>query len=267
MVPVRFIHISDTHIGPTTTYAFAGVETYGNALQVVGAINALPFMPDFVIHTGDVVCNPDEGAYRLAGELFAQLKVPAYFVTGNHDSSKMINSYLRQGPRSEQGVADSVSYAFERNGIRFLTLDARGPDSIDPHGLLPGHQFEFLRTQLQSNAMPAVVFIHFPPFSLDAPWFDREMLLLNGEELHGELSRFRERARGVFLGHLHRGIQLVRDGIFYSSVASTCYQFKAWPRDEEVRIGQDPAPAFNLVTVFQDNVIVKEYTLHSLPDT
>lgn len=264
-LPLYFIHISDTHIGPTKEYELYGANTYTNALRVVETINALPLACDFVLHTGDIAASPNEDAYRLAAEVFGQLRAPIYFVTGNHDSAVFIKKYLTMGPADRSGGEEHfLTYAFERKGIRCIALDARGPDEIDPRGILEEHQFAFLEQELQRDAMPAAVFIHFPALPLDSIWLDRNMLLLNGEQLHAVLARHRERLRGVFFGHVHRGMQVLQDGILYSSVASTIGQFMAWPHDEDVRIDCDHPPCFNLVALAKEKTIVKEHVVGGL---
>lgn len=260
--PVYFVHISDTHFGPTKDFELYGCNSYTNAARMVEAINALPTQPDFVVHTGDVASNPDEQAYRLAAEVFERLQSPIYYVTGNHDSSTLIARFLRMGEKRNASTdAQKLSYVFDLHGYRFLTLDARGPDEIDPHGVLGGHQFEFLQSVLDRDAMPLTLFVHFPPLELDSLWLDREMLLLNGRQLHEMLVPHRQRICGVFYGHVHRGIQVAKDGILYSSVASTGGQFSAWPHQKNMQLDAHHPPCCSFVTIVEGKTIVKEQCL------
>ncbi|UCG26182.1 MAG: metallophosphoesterase, partial [Chloroflexota bacterium] len=59
---VYFVHISDTHFGPTANFSRHGHCPVPCARRVVEIINSLPQRPDFVIHTGDVVTEPDPDA-------------------------------------------------------------------------------------------------------------------------------------------------------------------------------------------------------------
>ncbi len=260
--PLYFVHISDTHIGPTPEYELYGANTYSNALRMVEAINTLPVRLDFVLHTGDITSHPDEHAYTLAADVFARLRVPIYFVTGNHDSAELIKKFLRMGEVETEGADRTfLTYAFEKKGLRFITLDGRGPDEIDPRGVLAVHQFDFLKQELERDVSPLVVFVHFPPLRLDSRWLDKEMLLINGEILHQMLVPYRERVRGVFHGHVHRGIQTLKDGIFYSSVASTIGQFSTWPDDPQMQLDTGHPPCFHFVTLLHEQTIVKEHVL------
>ena len=145
---VYFVHISDSHIGPTAEYSRHGHRSQPCAERAVEIINKLPITTDFVIHTGDVVTEPDARSYRRAAEIFGELKMPVYFVTGNHDRARDIHANLPMGQRQLlSNNSDVLSYAFEVKGYRFLVLDARGPDEIDPHGVLSEAQLEVVRAE------------------------------------------------------------------------------------------------------------------------
>ena len=255
--PVYFVHISDTHFGPTADYSRHGHCPLPCARRLVAIISHLPQRPDFVIHTGDVVANPDAAAYRLAAETLALLEPPIYYVVGNHDTAADIRRYLTMGPRED--VDDDpgrLSYAFEVKGHRFLVLDACGPDEIDPHGLLPDSQMEVVAREVGPHGPPLTVFLHYPVLPMDSIWMDENMLLLNGEALHQALRSARKRLRGVFYGHVHQHMQIERDGIRYTSVASAFSQFAAWPKDIDVQFDSDAPPGYGFVHLLPSQTIV-----------
>lgn len=259
---VRFIHISDTHIGPTPDFSLYGVQTFRSLKRLISAINQIPTRPDFIIHTGDVVAGPDPEAYGLAAGLFRELKCPVYFVAGNHDSARDIRATLSIGLREDlDDVRNRLAYKVVLKGHHVLILDTCEPGEADPRGELPESQLEILRRVVRTGKMPLTLFIHFPPVSLDSRWLDREMCLINGEALHQTLVPARDRLRGVFFGHVHRGIQVLRDGILYSGVGSTFCQFTAWPDDQETRYEPDCPAYFNYVTLLPDQTIVKEHAV------
>jgi 3',5'-cyclic-AMP phosphodiesterase len=265
MNPVYFVHISDTHFGPTADYARQGYRSLPYARKVVEVINQLPVRPDFVIHTGDVVTHPDDDAYRLAAEVFAALEVPIYYVTGNHDRSADIHRFLPMAPKEDcQPGTDTLSYTFEIRGNRFLVLDARGPDEIDPHGLLPDQQLDVLRREAVPDGLPLSVFIHYPALPINSPWMDANMLLLNGAEMHQALLPARPRLRGVFHGHIHNSMQNFCDGILYCAVGSTFAGFTTWPNEAMIRADHDAMPAFNFVQCLPEHTIVMQRTFARL---
>ncbi|HEY1408719.1 MAG TPA: metallophosphoesterase [Promineifilum sp.] len=259
MEPVYFVHLSDTHFGPTEGYSRAGFRAMPYAEHVIEMINALPTPPDFVIHTGDVTTHPTEAAYRLAAKTFEALKFPIYYCTGNHDTSADIHRYMAMGPKVDcQPGTDTLSYAFEVRGYRFLVLDARGPDPIDPHGLLSPQQLEVLRRETKPAGPPLCIFTHYPAVRLNSPWMDANMPIFNGEEMHQSLLPARERIRGVFYGHIHNSTQTFRDGILYCAAASTFAGFTTWPTEEMIKPDYEAMPAFNFVQLLPEQTIIQQ---------
>lgn len=260
MESVCFVHVSDTHFGATKGYGRDNHLSYPCAVKFVEIVNNLPVKPDFVVHTGDVATNPDEAAYELAHEVFAALNVPIYYTTGNHDLSRMIRQHLPMGPLVWLVDAlELLCYRFEVKGYRFLVLDGRAPDHLDPHGLLSEAQLEAVQQEAARDGPPLTVFIHFPIWPLNSPWMDNHMLILNGDKLHQALLPARERLRGVFHGHVHQSMQTVKDGIVYTAVPSTYSQFTAWPTDDNANSDPVYPPAFNFVQMLPGQTIVHQH--------
>jgi Icc protein len=230
---------------------------------MVEIIKSLPQRPDFVIHTGDVVTEPRAAAYRLAAETLSPINAPVYYVVGNHDTAADIRHFLAMGPKED--VDDDrgrLSYTFDVKGYRFLVLDARGPDEIDPHGLLPDSQLEIVAREAVPEGPPLTVFVHYPVLAMNSIWMDNNMPILNGESLHQALRPAGNRLRGVFYDHVHQHMQSVRDGISYTSTASVFSQFAAWPDDVDVRFDPDEPPGYSFAHLLPDQTIIHH---HSFP--
>lgn len=258
---VYFVHISDTHIGPKADYSRHGHFPLPCARQLVKVINDLPRQPDFIIHTGDVVTEPDPISWQSAARTFSQLKAPVYYVNGNHDTAADIRRYLRMGPHNLAGSdPERLSYTFEIRGFRFLILDARGPDEIDPLGLLPDSQLELAALEAAADGPPLIVFVHYPVLPMNSTWMDENMLIINGDKLHSALLPAASRIRGVFHGHVHQHMQTVSDGIIYYSVASTFSQFGAWPDDIITHFDGDHDPGYAFVHLLPNRTIVHQHT-------
>jgi Icc protein len=259
--PVYFVHISDTHFGPTAAFSHHGHFPLPCARRLVEIINDLPQRPDFVIHTGDVTHEPGYAAYHLAAEVFARLEAPIYYVAGNHDSPAGIRRHLAMGPKQDLDEdPDRLSYAFEVKGQRFLVLDARGPEEIEPQGLLPDSQLAVIARESGPEGPPLTVFLHYPVLAMNSIWMDDNMLVTNGDILHQALCETAERLRGVFHGHVHQHMQSIRDGVRYTSVASAFSQFAAWPDDIEVRYDIAEPPGYSFVHLLPEKMIVHQHT-------
>ena len=258
---VYFAIISDTHIGPTADYQRHERYPLPCARKLVQTINNLPTRPDFVIHTGDIVADPDLAAYELASGVFAAVEAPIYYVNGNHDAAADIHKYFSMGPKQDVSADLGVlSYTFAVKGYRFLVLDARGPEEIDPNGLLSEAQLALVRQEAQPAGPPLTVFIHYPVLPLNSIWMDKNMLVLNGAELHEALLPASERLRGVFHGHVHQHMQTMRDGILYVATASAFSQFTAWPDHAETGYDPDHLPAYSFVHFMPEQTIIHQHT-------
>jgi 3',5'-cyclic-AMP phosphodiesterase len=258
----QLIHISDTHIGPAREFEVRGAQSLARLEALVDAINGLDFTPDLVIHTGDVTNDPEPAAYQLAAESLGRLRVPVYFATGNHDEARMMRTYLPDFPRTPLvDDADRLAYRIDLPNLRLFALDGKVPESEGPHGRLPDNQLDALRRELSAWPGEFAVFLHFPPLPIGSPWIDEHLLLLNGGELHRLLvAAGIGRNRGVFFGHLHRGLQICRDGILYSAVSSPACQFSVGLNDAEVAFDSRCPLALNHLTLLPGTTMVKELT-------
>ncbi len=258
---VYFVHISDTHFGTDRAYARHGYASYPCAVELVKHINELPIRPDFVIHTGDVVTNPEVEAYKIAAEVLGELEVPVYYAVGNHDRAAGILAHLDIGKRQALlGEPEFLSYRFVVKGYEFLVIDARAPDEMDPNGLISDDQLEVVRAAAIPDGPPLTVFLHYPALPLNAPWFDKNLLIVNGELLHEAFLPARDRLRGVFHGHAHMPYQTVRDGIVYCGAPSSFANFEAWPRQPGIGIAADP-PGYGFVHLMPNQTIIHQQTI------
>jgi Icc protein len=264
MEATYFLHISDTHFGPTADYALGGKHAIRYAEAIVSAIQSLPVRPHFLVHTGDVATDPSDFAYQTAARVFGELSLPKLFVCGNHDSSAGLRSLLTSDcPKGlEFRSPTKLVYSWEFNGHRTLVLDALGPKEIDAQGELTPDQFELLESEITAGHRSLSIFIHFPPINLDSTWLDSGMLLRDGERFHKIVARAKPGTlRGVFFGHIHRGISVIRDGVHYVGVASTCLQFNSWPKQTKPTFDQNGAPGFQFVSLLEDRTLIRQYTV------
>ena len=257
---ISFIHFSDTHIGNHKSFQLYKRNTFETSAKLINHINKTGAAADFVIHSGDIVNSPDDDSIQLAKSIFSKLIKPSYFINGNHDTPSMVEN-LQTG-FSESIANAGVSRFFTLNNIIFLILDTQGPREIDPHGVFSEKQEKALSDFLsRSTGREIVLFCHFPPVSIDSPWVDRDMLMINGDRLHKLLVQSEARILGVFFGHIHHHFTELRDGILYTSAPSPFSRFSILPTDQQVRIESGIPISFNYVTISRDSVRVKLITI------
>tara|TARA_Y100000588_G_scaffold279134_1_gene295941 strand:- start:12563 stop:13387 length:825 start_codon:yes stop_codon:yes gene_type:complete len=265
--PIYFVHISDTHLGPDRAYEAFGRRPYDSLSRLLDAIKALPTQPVFVMHTGDVASGSRANlgvaaSYRLAEDQFSSLGVPVYYAVGNHDDPVEVLK-LKMGPKT--AVFDEsepiVSYTFEAGQERFVVLHSQGPhEEVGAGGKLPAGQLAFLEQQFD-NDRQITVFLHHCPLDLDSDWFRDRVDMKDGETLHQALLPYRDRVRGVFFGHVHRGVQIIRDGIHYNSVSTPFCGLNYWPHVSETDTDTTCPLPFNFVTLTETSTIVKEHSV------
>ncbi len=263
---LHFVHITDTHlIAPGQTKDFSDIppELALYAQQVLGLpyhtvtaaeiliqqINALPVPVDFVLHTGDVAgkAHMDYGFMR---DLFGQINCPVIYVPGNHDHGEGL-ALLNQSE-----TLDVREY--EMNGVQIVCLDSSRYGK-DHGGWLSDAQLAHMEALCTANdPRPLLVAVHHHPFAVDVAWLDN-LRLGNGGALHEILRRAQARLRGVFYGHIHHSVDILKDGILYSSVASAAYQFIGWPGQAQASLDLAADPGFNLVTVTRDQTLVRHH--------
>lgn len=259
----HLLHISDTHIGPDEDFEVRGARSLARFDALIAEINGLDFVPDLIVHTGDVANDPHPAAYRLAAGRLSRLPAPVVFVTGNHDDAAMMRRLLPHPAGLVPLVPDAarLAYRIDVGDFRLFVLDAKVPEREGPHGQLPEDQLDALRRGLAEWGGEYCVFLHYPPLPIGSRWIDEHLPLRNGAILHELLvDAGIGRNRGVFFGHLHRGLQIHRDGILYSAVSSPACQFSVGPQDGSVAFDSRCPVAFNQISLEPGLTVVKEHT-------
>jgi Icc protein len=269
---LEVIHISDTHLGPDRSESIRGADPCARAEALVAAIRALPFAPDFVVHTGDVANAPDPAAYALAAKVLAGLPGPVYYAGGNHDDIAMMREALDFGPleRLLPDSADRLCYriagaAGER--MDCFVLDGRVPEDEGPHGRLTEAEIEAVLGRIDAGTKPVAIFLHYPPGPVASPWIDEHLLLRNGPAfLEALRERAGDRLRGVFFGHLHRGLSLFSHGVFQCGVSSPACEFAAGPFDKTCDFLPGGPIPFHHLSFTAKGTYVKAYSIPYPPE-
>lgn len=256
---LRFIHISDTHYAPPDyERPTSRIDPRQGVRVLIQQLNALPFTPDFILHTGDVAYDPYPEIYDEIRTIFAELKVPVRYVPGNHDHNGALQTVVMG--RAEPQIP---YYAKEvLNDVRLLYLDSNDfAAAPPPAGYVSEAQIAWLRDELAADdPRPVVVAVHHPLQKTGSnEWFDVFMNTVNGDAVHEVLKTAADKVRGVFYGHVHQNISFLRDGVLYCSALSSWTQFRAWPgQDMETIHDLSSDPGYNLVTITREGTIIQQ---------
>jgi 3',5'-cyclic-AMP phosphodiesterase len=262
---MRFIHITDTHVAADRQFTHYGHAPLANLAALVDTLNSLALTVDFVLHTGDVVEDKSELAYRLARSELSRLAYPVRYLAGNHDDAALLQRVLLDRTQPEE----RLDYRFEAGGVEVAVFDSRGPN--DPEGTLTDGQLAALRALCTPSGPPLVIAIHHPPVPLDTIWLDRgwavergrtrSMLLDRRQEFVQSVAPARERLRGVFFGHVHRAFQVVHRGILYASAPSAFGQLLSWPDQEQPEPSPGEPAGFSVVTITPEQTVIRQHVL------
>ena len=258
---LTFVHISDTHINFDETY----IKRYARYTPIIGArrlieeVNALPFMPDFILHTGDIAYDPYVDIYSDIQHLLSTFKAPLLTIAGNHDERTALQQVL-------QGKSEFQPYPYSEqdiNGVQILLLDsnANTPEEV-PAGRVSDEQLEWLDIKCAADdERPLVIAIHHNVVPVGVPWLDVTMGTHNGLDVHNIIKQARDRVRGVFHGHIHQNLDVLREGVLYSAANSSWCSFMNYPLPDYAHITDDKIqqPGFSVVHVTKDHTTIRRH--------
>lgn len=257
-----FVHMSDTHLHTDPQYS----ERYANHTALAGwraclkAIEALPFRPDLILHTGDIAYDPDPAVYAFIRDEIATLRLPVRYVVGNHDSRAAVQQILM----GRDAAAPKLYETFDLNGVQMIILDSNDTTRVSvPAGYVDEEQLSWLAALCAADdPRPLIVATHHNVLPSGVPWLDGYMRTANGEALHQVLAQARHRLRGVFHGHIHQPIDQFRDGVLYSAAASPWCQFMGYPMPTNTEVTEDRValPGFSVVTITRDSTYIRRHT-------
>lgn len=177
--------------------------------RAVEQINLL--QPEFVLSVGDLIegysTDTDELAkqWREFQSFTTRLKMPFFYVPGNHDVTNPVQERLWQEKFGRR------YYHFVYKDVLFLALNSDDPPAS---GSMSAEQVAYVKKALEENpaARWTIVALHKPIWAqanLDKNgWLDVEKLLAG-------------RNYTVFAGHVHRYQKYVRQGMNYYQLATT----------------------------------------------
>ncbi len=218
---VRFGMVTDIHHADLDVN---GTRYYRDSLSKLA--ECVEFMNeqqvDFLIELGDF---KDQGPtemetleyLREVEAVFQRFNGPTYHVLGNHDMDRLSKKQFLAGITNDGIEPGRSYYAFDKNGFRFIVLDANYTSNGHDydHGnfdyrdtSIPNGQLEWLTSELAEGSAPVVVFVHQ---LLDG---DDALCVKNSEAVR-EILQSSGRVRAVFQGHFHEGRIQTLAGIHY----------------------------------------------------
>jgi 3',5'-cyclic-AMP phosphodiesterase len=215
---LRFVQVSDSHIGFQGTANPDVTASFGAAIDQV---NSLGYRPDFVMHTGDLTHLSAPAQFDQVRQMMSGLRTPRVFtVPGEHDS-------VDDGGRAYRkffgaGTLGEGWYSFDIKGVHVISLV--NTLNLEALGHLGTDQLDFVRKDVAglSSDTPIIVFSHIPLYAMYPQWgwgTDDAVKLL------AMLRRFASVT--CLNGHVHQLFTRTEGNVTFHSATTTAYPLPA----------------------------------------
>jgi 3',5'-cyclic AMP phosphodiesterase CpdA len=212
---LRFVQISDSHMGFNKP---ANPDVTATLKVAVDKIRALPSVPEFLLHTGDIshLSKPEE--FDAVDQILKDTGKEVFYVPGEHDVVNDDGQQFRD--RYGKGSPGAGWRSFDKSGVHFIGLVNVMNLKAGGLGTLGAEQLKWLEKDLQSHSKstPIVVFAHIPLWSVYPEWgwgTDDAVQALSYLKGFGSVT--------VLNGHIHQIMQKVEGNITFHTAASTAF--------------------------------------------
>ena len=213
---LSFAQISDSHMGFNKP---ANPDVTATLQAAVDKLNALPKVPEFLLHTGDVshLSRPDE--FDNVDQVLKSAKTKdVFYVPGEHDVIDDDGRGFRE--RYGKDTKGAGWYSFDKKGVHFIGLVNVMNLKAGGLGTLGAEQLAWMGDDVKSlkSSTPIVVFAHIPLWSVDPEWgwgTDDAAQALGLLKKFGSVS--------VLNGHIHQTLQKVEGNVTFHTAMSTAF--------------------------------------------
>jgi Icc protein len=237
--PFLVAQITDTHLFAGESQELLGLPTAKSLNAVLNCLQKLQPQPDLLLLTGDLSQDETVESYCRLYQSLLPLKIPVYWLPGNHDIPFLMDQVLNTAPISAEKT-------FQQGGWNFVLLNSAVLGRVE--GKLSSQSLNWLEQQLQANPQrPTLLALHHPPFPIGSDWIDG-INLQNSADLFAVLDRYPQ-VKLVLFGHIHQEFDHWRHSVRYLGTPSTCVQFK--PNSANFALDQ-LKPGFRLLYLYPD---------------
>jgi DNA repair exonuclease SbcCD nuclease subunit len=123
---MKYIYLSDTHIGGTDAQGYVKQPRYLSKYQEImqGLQKYIQGRGDidFIIHGGDMVDSTSPKSIQMATDFFDRLQCPTYLALGNHDLTPRDSIKLWLSHAPQFFPSGTIDYRIIKEGVRFDIL-------------------------------------------------------------------------------------------------------------------------------------------------
>ncbi|WP_299489532.1 3',5'-cyclic-AMP phosphodiesterase [Acaryochloris sp. IP29b_bin.137] len=245
VTPLLIAQLSDLHLFATPDRELLGLNTFVSLDVVLQKLKQLPRQPDQLLLTGDLAQDETHIAYQHIQTLIAPLKIPTYWLPGNHDHLPTMQATLTN-------PIFQPHKSYRMGSWHFLLLDSSVTGKV--YGELSPESLSWLDQELdQCYPHPTLIALHHPPFAIKSDWLD-QIGLQNSDDLFAIIDRH-SHVKLVVFGHIHQQFEHQRHNVHFLSTPSTCIQFA--PHSKTFALDQ-AQPGFRLLCLHGDGTFETE---------
>ena len=230
---IRVVQISDCHLFTEPDAELRGVRPHDQVRRALEHVTTHESECDLLVISGDLAHDELRPTYVVLREMLGDWVPRCRIIPGNHDHRESMHDVFAEIVTTGE---QEVCFEHQLSGWRILGLDTHIPGQV--HGEIGEAQCQWAHDRLSEKPdLPALVFMHHPPFSVETRWLDK-IGLRNADRFH-ELLRPFPAVRIVCCGHVHHEFQMDEDERRYLTTPSVAVQF--CPRTNNAEIDTVPA--------------------------
>ncbi len=213
---LSFIQISDSHMGFNKP---ANPDVVATLKAAVDKINALPVVPEFMLHTGDISHLSKSEEFDNVDQILKSARPQkVFFVPGEHDVLNDDGKQYRE--RYAKNAKGDGWYSFDMKGVHFVGLVNVMNLKAGGLGTLGSEQMEWLEKDVKhlSKSTPVVVFAHIPLWAVYPEW---GWGTADSAQALSYLKRFGSVT--VLNGHIHQTMKKVEGNVTFHTATSTAF--------------------------------------------
>ncbi|MFN8339137.1 MAG: metallophosphoesterase [Saprospiraceae bacterium] len=210
---MRCCFVTDLHIDQPGIFPL-GLDTQDQFLKVLDHIKGQNY--DVIILGGDL-CNKtgDEAIYQWISAQIADIQVPVFAISGNHDTSTLLADSFGL---SQYMNAGELFYTKIIEGIEFIFLDTSA-------GKMSDQQWALLAQKIDScDGRNLFVMMHHPPIIAGSAHMEPKYQFEQMDRFKSLTLKYSHKQFHVFCGHYHLERTIVSDNVTVYISPSTFVQ-------------------------------------------
>ncbi|WP_206483745.1 metallophosphoesterase [Thalassotalea sp. G2M2-11] len=204
---VIFAQISDSHLYAKKSALHHGANVYQNLCDVLIDI-AQQADIQFIVFTGDLTQDHSPDAYQnfVDAVAQAQIKIPVYYLAGNHDEQALLDQYLSGEPFCQQ----------KQVLLAHWQLHLLNSKSDTPAGFITLDEMNKVQVRQEQGKWQMMMMHHH---ACDVDYFIDRHGLLNKMAFYSWLAEM-PKLKGLACGHVHNAMEL--------TLATSSQQLPLW---------------------------------------